>query len=235
MAKKRRKEEKEEEKYEFVLPDFDEKGFLEKDIKGTKALAVSIAVAIIAGLFAYMTTWISVFLGLALILVFIVALKWLYPLFKIEIESLEKKTIAGNYILVFLLALGIWIILLNPPFGDNQDPEIRESFIWFEHNGVWNRYVSVGATPIKDGDLINITVLARDNGRIESVQIEIHASGQSPSNFVEMESADVYGRFEYKDTFSTIGGVNTQYLYTVKVVDGVGRTATISGSFTVVP
>lgn len=236
MAKKKRKDEKEEEpKYDFVPPDFDEKGFLEKDIKGTKTLAISTVVAIIAGVVAFATTGISIFLGIALIIACIIALRWIYPLFKIDPASVEKKTMAGNYVLLFLLALGIWIILLNSPFSDNQDPQIMDHYVMFEHNGVWKEYVNTGTTPISDGDLTNITVLARDNGRIASVQVEVHASGQSPGAFVDMQPTSTYGKYEHTSTYSAIGGTVTQYLYTIKVTDGVGRTTTVSGSFSIVP
>ena len=241
MAKKKRKEEQEaEQKYEFVPPDFDEKGFLENDIKGTKALMISSIVGILAGIIAYSLTGVSIYLGLIIIIVCAVALRYIYPLVKIDYAKLEKKTLAGNYVMLFLLGLGIWIILLNAPFSDNQDPQILSPTeanprISFLQDGDWITYVSAGATPIGDGDLTNITVIVRDNGRIASVQIEVHASGTSPGAFVDMQSTDTYGIYEHTTTYSAIGGSATQYLYTVNVTDGVGHMVSASGSFSVVP
>lgn len=241
MAKKRKKEEQEvEQKYEFVPPDFDEKGFLENDIKGTKALMISSIIGIIAGIIAYFLTGVSIYLGFIIVVVCAVALRYIYPFFKIDFAKLEKKTIAGNYVLLFLLALGIWIILLNAPFSDHQDPEILPPTattprIVFQHNGEWKAYESAGSTPITAGDLTNITVHVRDNNRIATVQIEVHASGTSPGAFVDMQSTTTYGQYEHTTTYSTIGGSVTQYLYTIEVTDGAGRMVSTSGTFSVVP
>ena len=120
MAKKRRRESAEpEETYEFVPPEFDEKEFLLKDMYGTKVLFVVMALAVIVGIVsaciqrAAADFW---YLGLVLIILAMVAFKQLLALLRFKVELVDQKMLIGNYIMFIFLSLGVWIILLNPPF-----------------------------------------------------------------------------------------------------------------------
>lgn len=120
MARKRRREnEAPEETYEFVPPEFDEKEFLLKDLYGTKVLLVVTALAIVIGILAACICWVSDFwwIGIALIILAIMALRQLLTLLRFRADLLDQKMLIGNYILLFFLSLGVWIILLNPPFA----------------------------------------------------------------------------------------------------------------------
>jgi hypothetical protein len=114
--KKRKEEEKKESQYEFVPPDFDEKDFLEKDIRATKITLLSFAWGLIFGIAAGVTNPISPFIGLLLLFVGIYLLKFFYQLFKIDVKEIDKKGWLGNIAMFFFLFLGTWIMLLNPPF-----------------------------------------------------------------------------------------------------------------------
>lgn len=233
MAKKRRKEEQEE-KYEFVPPDFDEKTFLEKDMTGTKALFASSLMGLILGIVAFAVTGYSPYLGIIAIFGGALTLRFVYPLFRIEFASIEKKTLIGNYVLLVFLALGIWIILLNPPFSDLDSPQVMHQKTFFDQDGTVTLYKG-DSTPITAGDLTNITVDARDNGKIASVQIEVHVSSAGSGSFTDMQSTGNYGRYEFKASYPTVGGSLTQYIYTIKLTDGAGHVTTTQGSFTIVP
>jgi hypothetical protein len=121
MAKKRRRENEEpEDTYEFIPPEFDEKEFLLKDLYGTKVLMVVTALAIVLGILAACIhrasdggLW---WLGLILILLAIITLRQLLTLFRFRADLIDQKMLLGNYILMFFLSLGVWIIMLNPPF-----------------------------------------------------------------------------------------------------------------------
>jgi len=117
MAKKRRRESNEpEETYEFVPPEFDEREFLLKDLYGTKVLLVVSLLAVIIGILAGCiqlfndSFW---WVGLLLIFLAIVGLKQLLSLIGFRANLLEQKMLFGNYILLFFLSLGLWIIILN--------------------------------------------------------------------------------------------------------------------------
>ena len=122
MAKKRRIIEKkaQEEEYEFVPPEFDEEEFIRKDLYGTRVLFVVVAFAVIIGILCSCVqkafTDVGLFLGLLLLFLGVSAIKPLLKLVRFDPELLERKTMVGNYILYLLLGLGIWILLVNPPF-----------------------------------------------------------------------------------------------------------------------
>ncbi len=113
MARKKRKEEKEEE-YEWVPPEFDEKAFLLKDIVGTKALMITAVMAIVFGIIAFAVgAAIANAVGFIAYVAGALVVNYSYRFLKIDRADIEKKTMIGNIVLYFLLALGIWIILMN--------------------------------------------------------------------------------------------------------------------------
>ena len=122
MAKKRRIIEKkaQEEDYEFVPPEFDEEEFIRKDLYGTRVLFVVVAFAVAIGILCSCVqkafTDAGLFLGLLLLFLGVSAIKPLLKLVRFDPELLERKTMVGNYLLYLLLGLGIWILLVNPPF-----------------------------------------------------------------------------------------------------------------------
>lgn len=117
MAQKRKKKELEEE-YVWVPPEFDEKAFLEKDILSTKLMAISAVFAIVFGI-------ISAGIGIALGNNAYGFIGWIIgailitksnKIIKLEKEDMGKMGMVGNVLLYALLALGVWILLINPPF-----------------------------------------------------------------------------------------------------------------------
>jgi uncharacterized membrane-anchored protein len=118
MAKKRRRTKPKEEEYEFVPPDFDEREFILKDIYGTKILLVVSLLAILMGIVASFIhkAW-EWYGGMLLLILVIAGMKELMKLLRFDLDLIEAKTMVGNYILFFLLSLGTWILLINPPFA----------------------------------------------------------------------------------------------------------------------
>ena len=120
MAKKRRRESAEpEDTYEFAPPEFDEREFLLRDMYGTKVTLVVTALAIIIGILAACLQiatdiW---YLGLLLIVLVMVAFKQFMMLLKFRVDLMDQKMMIGSYVFFLLLSLGVWIIILNPPFS----------------------------------------------------------------------------------------------------------------------
>lgn len=121
MAKKKRRvSAKQEEEYEFTPPEFDEKEFILEDLYGTKVMVVSFAAALTMGILAgalhhAIAGW-GGYAGFALIILAALGLKELLRLLRFDPDVLEAKTMLGNYIMFVLLALGVWIMVINPPF-----------------------------------------------------------------------------------------------------------------------
>lgn len=228
MAQKKKKEpqksqEKKEEKFEWTPPDFDERDFLTKDMKGTKVLLVTALFSFIAGVVAFLFTDTSWILGMAVIIGMIVALRYIYPIFKIDVKAIEKKSWAGNIAMCFLLALGIWIVLMNPPFSDHTDPTLEDSEILVQiGSGNWT-IVKNPSTDIDAGQNISFGVNASDMGGIESVEIDIHIQGEQ-GTFVDMENTEDQ-RYQFDTTFDIEGNSSAVYYYVIKATDNYGNTA----------
>jgi len=121
MAKKKRRvSEKQEEEYEFVPPEFDEKEFILKDMYSTKVFLVVAILAVVIGLVSALIYGMGDSLhlvGLLLTIVVIVGMKEFLKLLRFDPDLLEAKTMFGNYLLFFFLSLGVWIIFINAPFA----------------------------------------------------------------------------------------------------------------------
>ncbi len=122
MAKKRRLiQEKPEEEYEFTPTNFDEKEFILKDIYGMKVLFITIVYAIVIGFLAAVICnvlsdplcWI---LDTVIVFAVVFTMKRLYMKAGIRADLLESKTMIGDYFVFLILALGMCIVFVNPPF-----------------------------------------------------------------------------------------------------------------------
>ena len=126
MAKKRRIiEKKAQEEYEFVPPEFDEEEFIRKDLYGTKVILVIAVFSVIIGILCSClqkmlidmgNSSAGIYLSLLLLFLGVAAIKPMLKLLRFNPDLLEKKTNVGNALFYLLLALGIWILMVNPPF-----------------------------------------------------------------------------------------------------------------------
>lgn len=122
MARKKRKDEEVEEKYEWVPPEFDEKAFLKKDIMGTKALMYTTVIAVLFGMLSAavgisVNSMVGFITYLAGVIFLNYSLKFISAKINIKTEDIDKKTMIGNIALYMLLALGLWILFINHPFA----------------------------------------------------------------------------------------------------------------------
>ncbi len=120
MAKKKRRiKEEPKENYEFTPAEFDEREFILKELFNTKLFFVAITLAILSGIaWAFFYTlgehiWI---VGLLFCILVMVGMKKIIGLLGIKVEMIQGKAMIGNYIMFFLLATGVAILLINAPF-----------------------------------------------------------------------------------------------------------------------
>jgi hypothetical protein len=120
MAKKRRRiKEEPEEAYEFTPTRFDEKEFILKELFNTKVFFVVILLSLMSGVlwaFTYTLGTHMWLVGLLVCILLIVFMKKVLALFKVRVEMIDGKSMVANYVMYFLLALGVTILLINPPF-----------------------------------------------------------------------------------------------------------------------
>ena len=129
MAKKRR-EKTEDEEIDFKIPKFDEAKFLKREKRNIRTLFLSflfgLLIAIISfGFWALLSE--STFRWQLVFLLGIFNASWLRYLFlrlNIDLTDFGKKGWFTSYAIYFITWLFVLIILVNPPFYDNEPPNI---------------------------------------------------------------------------------------------------------------
>jgi len=129
MAKKRREKPAEEE-VDFKLPKFDEEKFLKKERRNVKTLFLSFVFGIIIALISF-GFWVllsdSDFRWELVFLFGIFNASWLRYLFlrlDIDLTDFGKRGWFGAYAIYFFTWLVVLIVLVNPPFYDDEPPNI---------------------------------------------------------------------------------------------------------------
>lgn len=120
MAKKKRRiKEEPEETYEFNPTEFDEREFILKELFNTKIFFIAIVLAFLSGViwaFTYSLGEQMWLVGLLICILIIVFMKKMLALLGVRVDMIDGKSMLANYVMYFLLALGITILLVNPPF-----------------------------------------------------------------------------------------------------------------------
>lgn len=195
MAKKRKKSKEPKEEYEFKPPEFDEKEFLEKEIRDTRVVFLTVGYGVLFGAIAGILAAISddlIILGAVLLFGGLFSITYFYRLVKVDTTQFQKKNWAGNVAWFFLTFLAIWVLTFNYPIADHAHPTITDITIWVAHDGnltaIDYEYVeSVGAyswVPRWGEDLatliqssatytVNISARIADNGNLGTVLISV--------------------------------------------------------------
>jgi len=232
MAKKRKKDKKAEEDYEFIPPEFDEKEFLMKEVKDTKISLITIVLAVVFGILAGGLSAISrdlVLPSLLIGLVGVVGLKYIYQLMKIDISHFQKKNWLGSIGSFFFTFLAIFVLLINIPFLDLANPSVEDVSVWVTDgavsygflydsgNAAWNRSdISIPSTPTA---IVNISADVADNGDLSVVEIAI---GSAPGTYHPMtKGAD--GRYKYELTGDQLDSASNLMFY-IRATDMEGNT-----------
>src|SRR6266540_597396 len=219
MARRKRKEEE----TDWVAPDFDEVGYMRREIQGAHAAVATILWAVVGAIVAF--------------LLFSV----------IKTDAFKRKDWAGHGITYFFSWLAFWIILLNPPFGDFTDPTIQGISVspyTLGYTGDLPCLVPVGQVAVPMGSNSSIYVLFRatDNSGLASLHVYVtpaaltafevnwtHLSGKSQCAGHRPED---YPAGSYNVRFP-LNPPASSYAFKIVATDGVGRQAT--ASFVVLP
>lgn len=214
-AKKRKKEES-----EFTFPEFDEVDYMKGEVEGAKASMVTIAFAVPVALVSFALTLggvpvVAFFLGLAAAFLLPRVFAFL-PWPKVNIEKFQRKDWFGHGATFFFSWLAFWILLLNPPFGDQTPPTISG--------------VSVNGTPVSlvQGTQVevsssNVTVNAtiHENVALEEVVFEVNGSPQTPLSVGGARyTLQLQGSTSYSVTISArdTSGLTASFSFNVQVL-----------------
>src|SRR5256885_6411719 len=121
MARRKRKDDTPA----WVAPDFDEVGFMRREIEGARAAVATIAWAVVGALVGFalysVLPVLAFFGGIAVGF----GMYFIFPLLGFKTESFKRRDWIGHGITYFFSWLAFWIILLNPPFSDHVPPTIQ--------------------------------------------------------------------------------------------------------------
>jgi hypothetical protein len=130
MAKKRR-EKDEEEDIDFKIPKFDEEKFLKKERKNIKTNYLSFILGILISIISF-GFWILLSgnpLRWELVLLFCVFngswLRYIFTRFGIDLTDFSRKNWFTSYAIYFFTWFLILLVLVNPPFYDDEAPLIE--------------------------------------------------------------------------------------------------------------
>ena len=132
---KRRKEKDEEEEKPFKIPKFDEEAFLKREKRNIKATFISFLFGVLMALVCFGFWALMGKNDLRWPLVLLVALanaafiKYIFTRINIDLTDFGKKNWLGSYAIYFITWLIIFIVLVNPPFYDDEAPRIQVSVL----------------------------------------------------------------------------------------------------------
>jgi hypothetical protein len=242
MAKKRKQ--KEEEDVEIKLPEFDDEAFMKEETRAAWTSFIAIGYGLVCGGISFGVFAISGgmwHLAIAVGAVLIFGIAGLFYLFKIDFHNLTWKNYVGSGAFYAVTWLIVFIILINPPFYDNQPPAIKRHTWYVEDD--YGQYEPINRTNdlmIPQGHNISVVVIITDNDEVASINIEVKHDGAAvDADLVEVESNKYnysdfdYNRFNgyiYEFVLPAASPVGT-YEYVITAKDDSGHTSKVEGRF----
>jgi len=220
---KRRKEKDEEEDKPFKIPTFDKEAFLKRERRNIKTLFIAFLFAVFMaficfGFFALMgpetdMRWLLVLLVAIASVSFI---KYLFIRLNIDTSDFTKKnwfTTYATYIFAWAIVL---IVLVNPPFYDDQDPNVE---------------LVVLPTMQEFGGDVKIIAKISDNAGVEKSGISLLIDNKAiDENDYSYE--DNYLIYTFPSPSNDSGDITYNYEIKVKDINGIENREPQKGSFT---
>lgn len=214
---KRRKEKDEEEEIDFKIPKFDEEKFLKKERRNIKTSFISFLFGLVMAVitFGFWTLlqghflrWDLVFL---LAVVNAVWIRYLFTRLDIDFTDFGKKQWFSTYAIYFFTWLLVFIVIVNPPFYDEDSPKIEAV--------VLPNMQELGGT-------VNIIAKITDNVGIEQQNIAFSLNGEDIDDFTYENNIFTY-------TFTNPDNLTGKFdfIITATDVNDIGAVP-INGSFT---
>jgi len=219
MAKKR-KEESEEEEFDFKLPKFDEQAFLKRERRNIKTTVIAFLfgclVAVIS--FGFWALLSSSFLRWELVLLFGVFnaawIRYLFLRLNIDLADFGRKGWLGTYAIYFLTWVILLIVLVNPPFYDDVPPMVT----------------AVSLPELQEaGGTVKILAKITDNVGVNTQDITLSIQfpdGTNQSPVFSFENSIL--SYTYENPTNMMG----TYYCTIAAKDRSGHTTIVQGSFT---
>ncbi len=216
---KRRKEKDEDEDKPFKMPKFDEEAFLKRERRNIKATVVSFFFGILLALVCF-GFWAAMGkhefrwpLVLLVGLANATFLKYIYMRLNFDLTDFARKNWFGSYAVYFFTWLIVFIVLVNPPFYDDEAP-----------------FVEVAVLPGMQelGGTVEIVAKITDNGNVDtnSITLEIIDPDEN-STTLSPTYENLVASFTFENTEDKLG----EFSYTLTAKDTKGQTTIRTGSF----
>jgi hypothetical protein len=223
MAKRRKEKDEEEEDKPFKPPKFDEKEFIKKEKRNIRATFIAflfgcLMALVCFGFWALMGhevgyRWLLVLLVVVANATF---LKYIFTRFNIDFSDFTKKNWFTNIMVYFFAWLLIMIILVNPPFYDDEPPRVE---------------LVVLPEMQEPGGTIKFIAKITDNVGVnhDSIALDITNPDGAITSLtpVAFEFDDKIVKFEFENPEETLG----DFEYTLTVCDLNELTTKKSGTF----
>jgi len=216
---KRRKEKDEEEEIDFKIPKFDEEKFLKKERRNIKTLFISFLFGLVmaAITFGFWTLlqghflrWDLVFL---LAVVNAVWIKYLFIRLDVDFTDFGKKQWFTTYAIYFFTWLLVFIVIVNPPFYDEDAPRIEAV--------VLPNMQELGGT-------VNIIAQIIDNVNVDKANINFTLTYPNDTkHYPEFTFEDNFFNYTYENSDNLLG----EYIFTIKATDSNGHTTEKNETF----
>ena len=220
---KRRKEKDEEEEQDFKMPKFDEEKFLKRERRNIKTTLLSFLLGVIIAVISF-GFW-ALLKGndfrWELVLLFgLFSAAWIKYLFirlKIDLTDFGRKGWLGSYAVYFLSWLLVFIIIVNPPFYDDEPPRVE--------------LVTLPSMQEPGGN-VKIVAKITDNADVEIDDIALNIT-YPDGNTTNLSPSD----YDYDGTIITFIFNNTEntlgeFSFILTAEDVNGQTTTKNGAFT---
>jgi hypothetical protein len=174
--------------YEFIPPDFDEDGFIHREMVSFRTtlilflwgiVAAAVSWAAFAGLGGVKVGWL---LGLGICAVFGYSLRYLFPKLGADIKHFGRREWLGTAALFFFTWLSFFIVAINPPVSDFAPPRV-------------DLYVS----PVTQeaGGQVDIHLFVEDNVRIDAHDFILSRGGTAMANTGDLVPGVEPGHYVY--------------------------------------
>jgi hypothetical protein len=222
MAKRRKEGGEIEEDKPFKVPKFDEEAFLKKEKRNIKTSFISFLFGCFMALICFGFWVLMGKNGLRWELVLLVAvinavfIKYIFIKLKIDIVDFGRKNWFASFAIYFFTWLIVFIVLVNPPFYDDEAP-----------------LIDMVVLPEMQEPGGNVRILAKitDNSGMDKEKIQFELTLPN-GNITKPDFSYTRNLFNY--TFFEPSNITMDqiYNYTLTVKDASGHTSIKKGSFT---
>ena len=217
---KRRKEKDEEEEKPFKIPKFDEETFLKKEKRNIKSTFIAFLFGCLMALICF-GFWVlmgqSSFRWPLVLLVAVVNgtfLRYIYQRVNLDLTDFGRRNWFGSYAIYLLSWLIVFIVIVNPPFYDDEHPLIE--------------LVVMPEMQEPGGDVFIVAKIT-DNAGLDKQDITFSLDGETiPQN--DYYYVDSIFSYSYKGPENITG--DEKHDYTITVKDNGGHSKVEKGTFT---